>query len=153
MDLRVLFNLGITRSRLWESLWAVSKVARSAQTRASPSEDYPAGNLQWLFTVTLYLWFRFSIWSMIAICTGFAVLKGLIVQRSQFFFQVSITLSQNLDTIFVQYRENTWPVTVLQRELSFSGGDKVILCFSNVCSYHSPISPLHVNIPKRIMRS
>ena len=34
-------TLGIAFSRLWGRLWAVSKV------ESSPSEVYPAGNLQW----------------------------------------------------------------------------------------------------------
>ena len=42
MELWVLFSLGLALSRLWGSLWAVSRVRGSAPVRASPSGVYPA---------------------------------------------------------------------------------------------------------------
>ena len=44
------FDLGMALSRLWGGLWALSKVESLAHTHTSPSEVYPAGELQWHFT-------------------------------------------------------------------------------------------------------
>ena len=44
-SLLVLFNLQLTLSRLWGSLYAVSKVESLAHALASPSDIYPAGKL------------------------------------------------------------------------------------------------------------
>ena len=76
----VLSNLGIALSRLWESLWTVSR-ARSVRLVFR-------GLSCWEASVILCLWFRLQAQSMIAICNHFRspeVVMG--------FFNLGITLS------------------------------------------------------------
>ena len=69
-------------------------------------------------------------WQSFYLICMFSSLLSLIVQRSQFYCQVSIALLQNLDTTSLSSIVSTYQMLYLVP----SRGDKETFCFLNVCS-------------------